>query len=130
MDLLPALFQPDRLVRGRGVPPKRRSSLNSALEQALEFQRLLDEGVVNTKAEIARLHGLSRARVTQVLSIFRLPESVLDALLDSCREDGPHCTERQLRPILRLPESAQLAALRQLQERNSDLPTVRKSGGT
>lgn len=34
---------------------------------ATEWQRLLDDGVVLTRAELARRIGVSRARVTQVL---------------------------------------------------------------
>ena len=67
-----------------------------------------------------RRFGVSRARVTQLLNLFRLPQSVLSLLLDSSREDGSHYTERQLRPILRLPEADQLAALKQLQERSGE----------
>jgi len=32
--------------------------------------------VVNNRAEIARLYGLSRARVTQVMSLLQLPEEI------------------------------------------------------
>ena len=76
--------------------------------------------MVNSQAEIARRFGISRARVTQLLNVLRLPQSVLGLLLESGREDGSHCTERQLRPILRLPEADQLAALKQLQERSGE----------
>jgi hypothetical protein len=55
-----------------------------------------------------------------VLNLLKLPQPVLGLLLEAGREDGSHCTERQLRPILRLPESAQIAALQRLQERGSE----------
>ena len=100
----------------RAIPPPSARSQKSAIEQALESRRLLDGGVVNSQAEIARRFGISRARVTQVLNLLRLPQPVLGLLLESGREDGSHCTERQLRPILRLPEWAQIAALQQIQE--------------
>jgi len=32
--------------------------------------------VVNNRAEIARLYGLSRARVTQVMSLLQLPDEI------------------------------------------------------
>jgi hypothetical protein len=76
--------------------------------------------VVNNQAEIADRYGISRARVTQVLNLLKLPQSVLGLLLQSGREDGSHCTERQLRPVLRLPEAAQIAAPKRLQERNRE----------
>jgi hypothetical protein len=100
----------------RAIPSPSARSRKSAIERALEFQRLLDDRVVNNRAGIAERHGISRARVTQVLNLLKLPQSVLGLLLQSGREDGSHCTERQLRPILRLPAWAQIAALQQLQE--------------
>lgn len=79
-------------------------------EQAVEFRRLLNEGLVNNRAEIAERYGISRARVTQVLNVLRLSQPALDFLLKiTNRLDF---TERQLRPILNLKtEAAQLAAL-------------------
>lgn len=43
---------------------------------AYEFQELLEAGVVNNRAEIARVYGLSRARVTQVMKLLDLAEKV------------------------------------------------------
>ena len=37
-----------------------------------DFQRLIDAGVVNSRAEIARRYGISRARVTQIVSLLKL----------------------------------------------------------
>jgi len=104
----------------RAIPPPSARSQRSAIERAFEFRRLLDGGVVNSQAEIAKRYGISRARVTQLLNLLKLPQSVLGLLLESGSEEGSHCTERQLRPILRLPESAQIAALQRLQERNRE----------
>ena len=87
----------------------------TAIELALEFQRLLTEGVVNNRAEIARQYGLSRARVTQVLNLLRLPPQALDALKGQARLDGVSHSERRLRYILALPsQEAQLVAVREL----------------
>jgi hypothetical protein len=73
--------------------------------------------VVNSRTELVTRFNLSQARVTQLLNILKLPQAVLGVLLElsGC---GTHCTERQLRPILRLPESAQIAAVQQLQEQS------------
>jgi len=109
--LLQPLVAPQRPLGQESKPcPK------SVIELALEFQRLLNEGVVNTRAEIARQYGLSRARVTQVLNVLLLPPQVLDALSDRTRLDGVSHSERRLRRILALAsEEAQLAAVRGLQ---------------
>ena len=45
-----------------------------ALVLAYEFQGLLDAGVVNTRADIARRHNVTRARVTQLMNLLTLPE--------------------------------------------------------
>ena len=43
----------------------------SVIEQAIEWQRQLDAGEVETRAAIARREGLNRARVTQVMNQFK-----------------------------------------------------------
>ena len=86
-----------------------RPTRNSALELAFEFQRLLDERVVNNRAELAERYGVSRARVTQVLNLLRLPAAVLSFLADS---GGAVWNERQLRDVLHLSsEDDQMAAV-------------------
>jgi hypothetical protein len=69
--------------------------------QAREWQEALDRGEVSSRAELARRLGVSRARVTQVLGLLRLPPKVLrkiEALGDPL--ESPVVTERQLRPIV------------------------------
>lgn len=44
------------------------------LERARYYQSLLDSGVVQTRAELARHLGVSRARVTQVLRRLERPK--------------------------------------------------------
>lgn len=68
-------------------------------------------GVVNNRAELARLHGISRARVTQVLALRSLhPELVrwLRDLVDTAPQQVP--SERRLRALLRVPGPEQLRA--------------------
>lgn len=42
-----------------------------AVMRAMEWRRLLESGEVGTRADIARLYGVSRARVTQALRAVR-----------------------------------------------------------
>ena len=49
------------------APPKK-----DGIETALQYQRLLQRADVNSRADLARFLGVSRARVTQVLK--RLPD--------------------------------------------------------
>ncbi len=48
---------------------------------AYEFQKLLQTGVVNNRAKIARRYGLSRARVTQVMKLLTLPDEIQDYVM-------------------------------------------------
>jgi len=72
----------------------------TALVLAYEFQGLLDAGVVNTRAEIAGRYGFSRARVTQVMSLLRLPESIRDHLSALPPDQQRLYSERRLREIV------------------------------
>lgn len=48
---------------------------------ALRFQQLIDDGVVESQAEIARLSHVSRARVTQIMNMLHLAPDIQDAIL-------------------------------------------------
>ena len=92
--LLSHLIAPQKPILKNPQPTR-----NNALEIAFEFQRLLDERLVNIRAEIAERYGISRARVTQLLNLLNLPPRVLTSIADS----GPAVwSERQLRGILAL----------------------------
>ena len=87
----------------------RKCGQKSAIERAFEFRRLLDGGAVNSQAEIARRFGISRARVTQLLNLLKLPVDVLSLLAES---GDSRWSERQLRGTLALPsQEDQIAAL-------------------
>jgi hypothetical protein len=102
-------------------PQKPKPALKSAIALAFEFQRLLDDSVANNRAKLADRYGISRARVTQVLNILRLPPKVLSLLADS---GDAMWSERQLRRILVLPSpEAQIAAFERLSERGASAET-------
>jgi hypothetical protein len=68
-------------------PPSRQDRQLRNLALALHLQHLLDTGQVRNQAEIARLCGISRARVSQLMELsmilpqHRLPELSRDSLL-------------------------------------------------
>jgi hypothetical protein len=94
----------------RPFSQNRSPARQSAIDLAFEFQRLLDEGVVDSRTEIARRYGVSRARVTQVMNLLRLPMEVLNLLADT---GDVALSERQLRNVLVLSsQEAQIAAAR------------------
>ena len=49
---------------------------------AYKMKELLDSGVFGSKAELARRYGWSRARVTQIMNLLKLPEEIQAVLLD------------------------------------------------
>ena len=88
-----------------GPPP-----IQKTLALAEEFRRQLDAGGVN-QADLARLYGRTRARVTQLLHPLKLHPVILDSL--RALPPGPHArlfTERRVRPLLALSQQTQLDA--------------------
>ena len=83
-------FECKRLVKRRR-PPKaslksqskqhvRISPAGEALQKALGWQNLIEQQSIS-RAEISRREGLSRARVTQLMMLLKLPEKVQQGLL-------------------------------------------------
>ncbi len=66
------------------------------LERALAYQALLDAGEVESRAALARREGLTRARITQVMTLLRLAPGILAEVLAA---EPRAYSERQLRTI-------------------------------
>jgi hypothetical protein len=70
------------------------------LRKAIEWKGLLETGQVSSQAEIARQEGLTRARVTQILSLLSLTPEIQQYILSMpIMAERPVVTERSLRPI-------------------------------
>jgi len=98
MDKVSAIPPP----RGSPKPPREPKTPRVAelLRKALEWQRLLESGKVSSQAEIARQEGLTRARVTQILSLLNLAPEIQKHILSMPETDRrPEVSERSLRPI-------------------------------
>ena len=68
------------------------------LALAHRLQEAIDEGVVESAAEAARLLGVTRARMTQFLDLALLPVVVQEELLFAVAVDGREpVTERGMR---------------------------------
>jgi hypothetical protein len=88
--------------------------IQRTLALAEEFRRQLDAGGVN-QSGLARRHGLTRARVTQVLNLLKLHPAILSFLREM--PPGPHArlfTERRVRPLLPLDPPVQVREARTL----------------
>ena len=84
------------------------------LRLALRYQAFLEDG--KTKADIARIVGSSRARVTQVMSLLKLHPEIQVYLNDTKHDlNAKLLTERRLRDVAAIQNSEdQLAAFRKL----------------
>ena len=100
------------------MPQNRRLKASTAVSTAFEFQRLLSSGQVRNQADLARRFDLSRARVTQILSILKLPSPIVDYLSSLFHDERAKYNERELRRILALPtEEEQVASFEELRRR-------------
>jgi len=84
---------------------------------AYEFQELLEDGVVDNRAEIARQYGLSRARVTQVMNLLKLPENAQEYLMALPCSERRRFSGRRLCGIVGLEsEEAQTESFEELRK--------------
>ena len=79
------------------------------LEVAQSLQDMLDAGVVNSRADLARRLGVSRARVTQLLNLLELHDEIRREILGLPAERQRCFTERRLRAIVALPSAEEQA---------------------
>ena len=67
------------------------------------YKEMLEKGVVKNSAELARKEGLSRARVTQILNLFKLAPEIQNYLMTiTDRKDLKILNERRLRIIAKI----------------------------
>lgn len=73
---------------------------------AIHFEDLVNEGVVNDYAEIARLGHVTRARVTQIMNLRLLAPDIQEAILNLPRtfRGRDAVRERHVRPIAAEPD--------------------------
>jgi len=106
-------------LRGGDQAVSRTPRLLASLALAEELRARLEVDGVN-RAELAREHGITRARVTQLLALLSLPAEVL-AWIRERGEHEPRLSERRLRPLLSLTRVQQLRAVAAL------FPSFRRS---
>ena len=68
---------------------------------AKEYKKMIDLGEVENQAELARIKGISRARVTQILNLLKLDKSIIKNLEQIGNPmDKKEISERELRKII------------------------------
>jgi hypothetical protein len=70
---------------------------------AREYKKMIYSGKVKNQADLARLKGISRARVTQILNLLKLDKSIIDNLEQIGDPiDKKVISERKLRKIIHI----------------------------
>jgi predicted DNA-binding protein (UPF0251 family) len=100
-------FQPQNTV------PETSKTYRNPIMVAQEWQDAIREGTYSSQADLARRMGLSRAKVTQMLRLFKLSPKVLEGIKSLGDPlPSPIVTERMLRPLIELDERAQRQRLK------------------
>lgn len=107
-----------RMVEGAVPPPKpvvpgSVPRIARLLALAHRFAALIESGDVKDYADVARLAGVTRARVTQIMNLLHLAPDIQEALLDLPRTlHGPDpYYEKDIRPIAAVPEWSRQRAM-------------------
>jgi DNA invertase Pin-like site-specific DNA recombinase len=85
----------------RAAPPSRLPRITRLLALAVRFEGLLRDGMVRDYAELARLGGVSRARMTQIMSLRNLAPAIQEHILGLTAASSPDevINERLLREV-------------------------------
>lgn len=75
-------------------------SIKNCIEEALLFDGLLRNGLCENRSRLSELLGYSRARITQILNLMKLPSRIRRKLLLT-----DEVNEFQLRPLVRISDS-------------------------
>lgn len=91
---------------GARVGPGRVPTVSRIMALAIRMDRLLREGVARDYADLARLGGVTRARLTQIMNLLLLAPDIQEDLLFLPRTpSGPHpVAERDMRRIAAVPD--------------------------
>ena len=60
---------------------KQPEKIEHIIHKAVEWKKMLDDGTVASSSEIARIEGISRARVTQIMNLLKLSAEMQNFLL-------------------------------------------------
>ena len=93
----------------RPAPPETKEAvprIAKLMALAIHFDRLVREGVVEDYADIARLGGVSRARVSQIMDLLNLAPDIQEEIL-FCKSTSTGTTERSLRPASKCQDWSQ-----------------------
>ena len=87
------------------VEPGRVPRISRLMALAIRYDELIRMGAVKDYAELARVGGVTRARISQVMDLLNLAPDIIEALLVLPRVPGgrDELTERRLRRVISEP---------------------------
>ena len=97
-----------RLYIGIGKRPEKPQKIYECpLLEAKRYQKILDDPFINSLADVARELGITRARVSQVMSLLKLAPEIQKELLNLQDQKAiRYFSERRLRPLLAIKDPA------------------------
>ena len=60
----------------------RKDTKKHIIHKAIRWKNMLDNGAVSSMSKIAKKEGLTRARVTQIMNLLKLPAEMQEFLLN------------------------------------------------
>ena len=111
-----------RARREAGLRQTRPARVARLLAMAHDVEHRIQAGVFKDYADVARHHGVTRARVTQVMNLLLLAPDIQEELLGMMATPGREpVTERQLRAVTNtVVWSEQRVAWSEIDRRNAD----------
>ena len=93
-------FNIQPIIKKTSTPNK---TYRNSIFLAKEYKKMINLGEAKNQAELARIKGISRARVTQILNLLKLDKSIIDNLEQiGDPMDRKVISERELRKIIHL----------------------------
>jgi len=90
-------------------PVKEPKTYTNPVKEAMALQVQLDSGGFESRAELAKKMGVSRAKITQMLNLLDLDAEIVEFMLSLSETDERLAvlTERRLRMLVQMPEGEQ-----------------------
>lgn len=84
--------------------PGRTPRVSKLMALAIRYDQLLDDGVVASQSDLAKLLHITQPRMTQIMNLLHLAPEIQEAILHlpPVHEGGDPVTERDLREVTRL----------------------------
>ena len=98
--------------------------MTEVLKKAEKYAKMLEKGVVSSRAELARREGLSKARITQILYLTKLHLKIQEYLTGLTDQNlSQHFAEEKVRKIARMQREGQLNEFEKLKKHATKIST-------